>query len=140
DAGESAVISSFNIYGAIFVGNDGVGIEDVFENVIKIAAIGTGQLGTHFAAAVEQGVALRADAIINGAARRGVARQRATGLINAFIFPDFRLFIGVAGAVNTPKLFNLSGDLRVLQILQLAHQVGGEFFDGNGSLRNGSEQ
>src|SRR5207249_8735226 len=131
DAGEAASILQVDGRGAIFVRDDCVGVENILQNVLEVAAIGPGQVRTHFSARVKERVTLLTDAGEHGPTARSIARLRPARPINALKAFDFLLFVRAAFANGTVNLLQVGVDLRVFQIPQLAND-----FRGEGIARN----
>ena len=138
DAGDDAVVLGFQIPGAVVVRDDGVGVDDVLQKVIEVAAVAAGDVGTDLAAGVEEGVALLAGAGVNGASTGSVA-GRAGGDHLLIAGNGFEL-VGLGLAHGAPEFADLLVHGGVLELAQLPHDIGGEILRGNLLLRNGDEQ
>ena len=112
NARDISVVSRFDVPGAILVWNDGVWIDDVLEDVTKIATIRAGQIGADFAAFVEQGVALLAGAIEQCATTRGVTRLRAARVVNAHVMINDHFSVGGGFADGAPNFVEFGDQLR----------------------------
>ena len=67
DAGDGAIVAGVQVPGFVVIGNDGIGIDDVLQDVIEVASVRTGEIGADFAAGIEERVALLASAGENAA-------------------------------------------------------------------------
>src|SRR5436190_12474040 len=83
---------------------------------------------------------LGADAIKDSASGGSISGQRTSGAVNVPVFPDLGLLVFGRVAHHAPYLCYPLDYRGVIEISQLSHQVGGEVFDGHGSLFDRGEQ
>ena len=120
----------------VVVADDGVGVEDVFEEVVEVGAVGAGKAGADCCALAEELVAGAAGVVVDETAAGGVGFIEEVG--GEFFAPGFDLRFEVsrgfgAGPVGRDEFV----ELRVVEAFELGEEdggdeVGGEFFFVNG--------
>ena len=112
-------------------GNDRVWVDDVFQDIVEVGAVGPGNVGPHLAAGAEEGVALGAGFGEQEPAAGGVRGRTLVRRDDGLEGGDaLELFAG-GGADDSPHLFDALVDFRVLEVAKLADDVGRNILRGD---------
>ncbi len=120
--------------------DDGVGIEDVFEEVVQVGAIGAGDVGADVLAFAEEFVALAAGGRVEKLALGEIAFGEGGGGEEGAVFLGAFGEVGFGGVDIAPGGFDEGVDVRVVEGGELADEEGREGGGGDGFLSNGEEE
>ena len=108
----------------IFLGNHGAGIEHIFEKVIQVGTIGTGEFGADFAPRTVEDMAGNANLLKEMSALGQVHHRGGFGIDQKAHFFDSFFSIGRGISNNAPDFSQLAFQIRVPQITDLPDQFG----------------
>lgn len=140
DAGEGAAVFELEEGHAVVGGNDGGGVEDVFEQVGEFVSVAAGEFGTEGAAFAVEFVAGGAGGFKYRFAFFGVGLGDEVGGEALGPLREFGFF-GFGGVAEfAPGGGEFLGEVRVVEAADLAGLVGGDGVGGDGAGFDGVEE